>query len=412
MNKISSFLCSIRWIISLFSAGSCGLFLIFHEASAQNVGIGTTTPLARLHITDSSVVFTASGIASSTPGNPPVSGTGRRMMWYADKAAFRAGYATSDAWDKNQIGNYSFATGFSSQARGLHSTAMGAVCLAVGESSVAIGETCIASGDYTVVIGTLASASAIGSTAFGFNTIASGDYSTVMGHTTTSSGLSSTAMGASTRASGISSTAMGNNTTASGNYSTTIGSNVSTSGFEGCLTIGDHSTSTVMQTFVANGFRSRFAGGYRLFTNSAVTIGAFLNADANSWATLSDVRMKENFLPVSGEAILKKIAAIPQFTWNYKGQDVKTLRHYGPMAQDFYKAFGEDALGEIGCDSLINQQDFLGVSFIAIQALEQRTQEIKTLKEQSILKEQEIKALKEMIWQIRKEIDELKVERK
>jgi len=42
-------------------------------------------------------------------------------------------------------------------------------------------------------------------------------------------------------------------------------------------------------------------------------------------------------------------------------------------AQDFYKAFGHDRLGEIGCDSLINQQDFLGVSFIAIQALEKRT---------------------------------------
>jgi hypothetical protein len=132
----------------------------------------------------------------------------------------------------------------------------------------------------------------------------------------------------------------------------------------------------VMQTFVDNGFRARFAGGYRFFTNSAVTIGAFLNANANAWAALSDVRLKENFIPVDGESFLKKIAAMPQYTWNYIGQDIKTLRHYGPMAQDFYKAFGKDSLGEIGCDTLINQQDFLGVNLIAIQALEKRTKEL------------------------------------
>jgi hypothetical protein len=43
------------------------------------------------------------------------------------------------------------------------------------------------------------------------------------------------------------------------------------------------------------------------------------------------------------------------------------------MAQDFYAAFGKDDLGEIGCDTLINQQDFLGVNLIAIRALEKRT---------------------------------------
>ena len=187
---------------------------------------------------------------------------------------------------------------------------------------------------------------------------------------------------------------MGDNVTASGSYSIAMGSYVSTSGLSGSFTIGDRSTTTVMGTFVANGFRARFASGYRLFTNSAASIGAFLNADANSWAALSDVRKKENFLPVDGEAMLERIAAMPQYTWNYIGQDVTRLRHYGPMGQDFYKAFGHDALGEIGCDTLINQQDFLGVNLIAIQALEKRTEEIKTLKE--------------TISELKKEIEELK----
>lgn len=52
------------------------------------------------------------------------------------------------------------------------------------------------------------------------------------------------------------------------------------------------------------------------------------------------------------------------------------------MAQDFYKAFGHDELGEIGCDTLINQQDFLAVNLIAIQALEKRTNEIFNLGQQ------------------------------
>ncbi len=33
------------------------------------------------------------------------------------------------------------------------------------------------------------------------------------------------------------------------------------------------------------------------------------------------------------------------------------------MAQYFYKAFGRESIGEIGCDTLINQLGFLGVYF-------------------------------------------------
>ena len=47
------------------------------------------------------------------------------------------------------------------------------------------------------------------------------------------------------------------------------------------------------------------------------------------------------------------------------------------MAQDFQAAFGKDNYGAIGNDSTINQSDFLGVNFIAIQALEKRTTELK-----------------------------------
>jgi hypothetical protein len=68
---------------------------------AQNVGIGTINPKARLHVADSSVVFSGTGLVSLPSNDPPISGPGKRMMWYADKAAFRTGYVQNTEWDNN-----------------------------------------------------------------------------------------------------------------------------------------------------------------------------------------------------------------------------------------------------------------------------------------------------------------------
>ena len=338
-------------------------FLLFHlNAYSQNVGIGTTLPKARLHIADSNVLFTANAILPVNPNDPPVTGTGTRMMWYADKAALRAGGVNGPHWDKIYVGNYSFAAGFNVAAEGVSSIAMGTSCEAGGDEAITIGRSCVSYGNQAIAIGRSCAATGDNSISFGYSNTSYGDYAV--------------SIGSDANAEADYAIAIGNNVIANGNHSMALGSYVSTSGFNGALTIGDNSTTTIMNTFVANGFRARFAGGYRLFTNPDANVGAFLNANANSWAALSDVRLKENFLPVDGESFLQKIAAMPQYTWNYKGQDVKTLRHYGPMAQDFYAAFGKDDLGEIGCDTLINQQDFLGVNLIAIQALEKRTSEM------------------------------------
>ncbi len=305
------------------------------------VGIGTSFPLSRLHVVDSSVIFSADADVAAIPGNLGVSGAGRRMMWYPDKAAFRAGYVSSTQWNTSSVGNYSVAMGLNTTASGPASTALGASCNAAAAYSFAAG----------------------------FAATASAAYSTAIGYINTASGI----------------------------YSSAFGGYISTNGQPGAFIFGDNSTTTITDAVASNSFTSRFAGGYRLFTNSALSTAVVLAAGGNSWSSVSDVNRKENFESVNGEDFLHKISKMPLTTWNYKGQDVKSFRHYGPMAQDFYKAFGHDALGEIGCDSLINQQDFLGVNLIAIQALEKRTSE----------QEQNIKELKFVVALLQKQNQEL-----
>lgn len=69
------------------------------------VGIGTSSPAARLHVHSGAVLYTG------TSGSTPVSGAGRRMMWIPAKGAFRAGNITGAQWDDENIGAYSFVGG-------------------------------------------------------------------------------------------------------------------------------------------------------------------------------------------------------------------------------------------------------------------------------------------------------------
>jgi hypothetical protein len=91
----------------------------------------------------------------------------------------------------------------------------------------------------------------------------------------------------------------------------------------------------------------------------------------------SDKTKKENFQPVDGEEVLGKIRSLELTSWNFMGHDPKQFRHYGPMAQDFFAAFGHDDVGQIGTETTINSGDMAGILMIAVQALEKRTAELK-----------------------------------
>ncbi len=202
--------------------------------STGNVGIGTTPNTnALLHtrgigISGGNVLFV--GSYAAIPGEPPTTGAGTRMMWYPDKAAFRAGDIEGFQWDKDSIGNYSVAMGHNTVAKGSASIAIGNGTTALGGNSTAMGSGTTASGLYSTAMGSGTIASQESSTAMGSGTIASGNRSTAMGFGSQASGSSSTAMGNGTTASGSSSTAMGNSTTASGGSSIAMGTGTTASG--------------------------------------------------------------------------------------------------------------------------------------------------------------------------------------
>jgi len=86
---------------------------------------------------------------------------------------------------------------------------------------------------------------------------------------------------------------------------------------------------------------------------------------ATAFTSTSDRNAKENFAPVSSSEVLERVASLPITTWNFK--EAPGARHMGPMAQDFYAAFG---LG--GSDKTITTVDPDGVALAAIQGLNQK----------------------------------------
>jgi len=234
------------------------------------VGIGTTTPSAKLDVEVSSG-------GAATIGSSGNTATGD--------------YAVAMGGGVIASGDYSFAVGRDSLASGYGSVSMSHGANASGDYSVAIGRNTNASGDYSVAMGvnTNASgyattamgaytiASAIYSTAMGYNTIASGDRSTVMGYETIASGVGSTAMGRKSNASGGTSTAMGYNATASGYSTTAMGINTIASGV-GSTAMG-HNT-------IASGVKSTVMGAYTIASGDGSTAMGW-NTTASGWGSMA-----------------------------------------------------------------------------------------------------------------------------
>ncbi|MBU0641375.1 MAG: tail fiber domain-containing protein [Planctomycetes bacterium] len=250
------------------------------------------------------------------------------------------------------------AAGFGNEVTASHGTVCGGRNNAAGSfGTVAGGIANSASGERSFVGGgTSNQATGYGATVSGGDdNVASGQYATVCGGDgNTASAQGSMALG------GVDCLASGLRSLAAGSYAQAE--------HEGSFVWGDRYGAVVAST-AANKWTVRSRGGVRFYTNSDLTAGVQLPAGGSAWQSVSDRNAKENFEPVDTKWILEQLAAVSIETWNYKTQ-VDAIRHIGPMAQDFYAAFG---VGED--DKHITTIDTDGVALAAIQGLHQILQE-------------------------------------
>jgi|GEM_PF-679899 len=205
----------------------------------------------------------------------------------------------------------------------------------------------IASGSYAFVGGGFGNA-ASGNYAFvggGYGDTASGNYATVPG--------------------GFNNIARGYSSLAAGKYAR--------ANHGGCFVWSD-STNFLLESVYTTGvnqFRVRARGGTWFFSNGPMTSGVYLAPNSNSWSGISDMKNITDFSSVDKKELLKLLAQLPIRYYRIKGQE-ETVKHIGPIAEDFYKAFG---VGE--SDKAINMADADGVLFVAIQALYEENQKLR-----------------------------------
>jgi len=185
--------------------------------------------------------------------------------------------------------------------------------------------------------------------------------------------------GGGNTASGFGATvAGGEDNTAAGVYSFAGGSRATAKASDDGAFVwsDDNSSRQPFSSITANEFAARATGGVRFVTaingtTGATTKSCTIDTSGNlvcsgTGSFSSDRAMKAGFEPVAASEVLKRVAALPLTSWSYKGE---TVRHLGPMAQDFHAAFkvGQD-------DKHIATTDAEGVALAAIQGLYQMLQ--------------------------------------
>jgi len=128
---------------------------------------------------------------------------------------------------------------------------------------------------------------------------------------------------------------------------------------------------TILTSARAYQFLARASGGVTFWTNAASTVGAQLAPGSGTWASASDRNLKTDVARIDDAAVLDKVATLPIERWSYKSE--RGVRHVGPMAQDFYAAFGVGA-----DDKHITSIDEDGVALAAIKALHAENAQLRT----------------------------------
>jgi hypothetical protein len=344
------------------AANGTSVFRVRADGNAyltERMGIGgILVPWAALHMGPDDGGIIAMGTLGQGATTLP-SGAGIRMLWYPRKAAFRAGQAVGTEWNEASIGDFSIAMGTETKAS--------------GSAAIAFGEQCDALNDHTVAIGLRNNCTASSAIAVGGDNNVSGSLGSAIGRANTVSGSQAGAFGIDNTASAFDAIAIGNSCTASGFCSMALGTHATAAG-NGTLTVCDNSTTTGVSCSVDNRCMMRFDQGYRIYTSSQNTTGMYANNGASSWSSVSDSTKKHGYRAADDERMLLSFRGLRLGSWSYLG---RTDRHYGPMAQEWFTAFGRDGAGVVGDDTTLASADVDGVLCIAVKALEHRTAELR-----------------------------------
>jgi hypothetical protein len=216
----------------------------------------------------------------------------------------------------------------------------------------------------TVSGGFFNTASGQSSTVAGGNSnVASGDFAAVLG------GVNNTASAPWATVAG------GANNLATGQGSFAAGSSARPS-HPGAFVWADSQFGPIAST-ADNQFIARAQGHFFLQSDSSLddqggfintSTGAFLST-GGTWTNSSDEHLKAGFERVDPKRVLERVDALPVRSWHYKAEP--SVRHIGPVAQDFYRAF------RVGPDNKhIASVDADGVALAAIKGLSEKVKRL------------------------------------
>jgi hypothetical protein len=330
----------------------------------------------RFRVDNDGSILSVADYSGGVNTTSPTEGSGTRFMWYATKAALRAGYVNGTQWDDANIG--------------LYSTAFGENVRALGDNSVAIGKNTVAAGSRTIALGERNTATGYASVALGYGASTSTSAGSPRNGTFVFSDFSNSACDFTN----ISNDCQFHpSVTNSFNVRAVNGSFFYTSLNLSTSFIFNSTTATM--TLTNSKLSMKSDGSTELTSNSGGTAGVSLAAGSGSWGSLSDRNMKANFAAVDTRAILRGVLNLPISTWNYKTQSA-SVRHIGPMAQDFFATF---RVGE--GDKTISTIDPDGVALAAIQGLHEelkdRDARIDGLQQQLKQQQDQIDGLKKLL---------------
>ncbi len=377
---------------------------------------------------------TASGDYATVAGGHTNAALGSR-------ATVGGGYGNSASADYATVagGNFNHAVnayttvggGHCNYARGVYSVVAGGGGDALSDSNSATGPYCTIGGgkqNYTNLTGATVGGGLNNTATYSFSTVGGGmDNAASNQSATVSGGIYNTASGQlavigggyTNTASGQAATVGGGDSNIAGGDWATVGGGYNNQATGGGSTVpgGSSCSATAQNSFAAgmraravhtgsfvwadsrasdyysdgeNSFNVRAFGGVKMYTSAGG--GAALPSGATAWIAISDSTKKTDIRRVDTKAVLDKVAQLPISEWRYKAQADPSIRHMGPMAQDFWAAFhlGEDSLG-------ISTIDPAGIALAAIQELAKRNEKLEirneTLEEEIALLRTQVQGL-------------------